>query len=307
MLSIRIDRDRATKTIRLSSTAYIEQIAAQYNLASVRTGKTAPLPASGELKDLLADDDTVINAHDHRVYRELVGKALWLAMSTRLDLSFSASVLSQVLRSPAPKALELARRTLAHAHHTKSAYLELGGAIDNRLMAFVDADFAGDLETRRSTTGFSVLLYGSSISWAARRQGSVATSTTAAEYVAIAEVTKEIIWLRQLLLQLGIAEDTIVEPVRILVDNQAAITIAERPVNFPLSKHIDVRHHFVREQVDRGKITLEYVRTSDQHADCLTKALPGPLHARHTASLGLKNPTNAVNMVSEPKDEHHDV
>jgi len=295
MLSIRIDRDRANRTIRLSSTAYIEQIATQYNLMTTRVGKTTPLPGSGEHKDLLANENNVLNAHEHSTYRELIGKTLWLAMSTRLDLAFASSILSQVLRSPSQKALELARRTLAHAYHTKEASLVLGGKAEDHLKAYVDADFAGDLETRRSTTGYAVLLYGSTISWAARRQGSVATSTTAAEYVAIAEVTKEIIWLRQLLLQLHIAKDTLTEPVKVLVDNQAAITIAERPANFPLSKHIDVRHHFVREQVERGKIALEYVPTGEQHADCFTKALAGPLHTLHTTALGIKNPANVLN------------
>lgn len=287
MLSMKIDRDLKNDLIYLSSASYIEQMAIKFGVVNHRSGKSAPLPSTGEFTGLVGDEETKLNAVDHRIYRQLIGTLLWIGMSTRCDLAFAASLLGRASHAPTARAMELAKRAMAYAYHTRFTRQTLGGDDVDHLRVMVDSDFAGDADTRRSTTGYVALLFGTPISWCARRQGSVATSTTAAEYITISEAVKEVMWLRQLFKELRIHHWTLHEPVNLAVDNQAAIRIAEKPVSFPLAKHIDVRHHFVREEVEKGKITLSYVKTSDQHADVFTKALPGPTHAFHTKALGL--------------------
>ena len=138
------------------------------------------------------------------------------------------------------------------------------------MLGYCDADYAGDIDTRRSTTGYVFLLNGGAISWSSRRQATVAASTTEAEYMAEAQAAKEALWVRKLLGDLGVAAPRI----KILADNQSAIKLANNPVTSARSKHIDVLYHFVRERVARGEVEFEYVASSEMVADVLTKAVP---------------------------------
>ena len=112
----------------------------------------------------------------------------------------------------------------------------------------------------------------------------MALSTTEAEYMAASHCTREAIWLRQLLEDVGCSHD---EGTLIMCDNQGAIALAKNPVHHSRTKHIDVQHHFVREKVDRGVIRLEYCPTEDMVADVLTKALARDRHERLIRRMGI--------------------
>ena len=144
------------------------------------------------------------------------------------------------------------------------------GGQELKLEAYCDADYAGDIDTRRSTTGYVFILGGGAISWSSRLQPTVAVSTTEAEYMAAAYAIKEALWLRTLLTEMGLEQDTIT----ICADNQSAIKLLKNPVFTMRSKHIDVIYHFARERVIRKDITFEYVSTDKMVADGLTKPLP---------------------------------
>lgn len=137
----------------------------------------------------------------------------------------------------------------------------------------MDADWGSDVATRRSTSGVIVFLAGGPVIFRSKRQHSVALSSAEAEYMALSSCSQDVIWLRQLLDELGvhIKDATTVE-----VDNQAAIAMAQRAGYQSRAKHIDLRVHFVRDAVARGDIKLQYVPTNDQLADFLTKPLPAP-------------------------------
>ena len=139
----------------------------------------------------------------------------------------------------------------------------------------MDASFAGDVDTRRSTTGYVFKISGGPVSWQSRMQTSVALSSMEAEYMAASAATQEAMWLNRLLHQLGFRTP---RPTTIYEDNKAAILFADHPGDHRRSKHIDTRKYFVRDAVLNGDVQLVYVPTTRQIADGLTKPLSSTLH-----------------------------
>ncbi|KAJ9506997.1 hypothetical protein QJQ45_007064 [Haematococcus lacustris] len=142
------------------------------------------------------------------------------------------------------------------------------------LVGFCDADFAGDLNTRRNTTGFVFTVNGGAMSRSSRRQPIVAVTTTEAEYVSASAAAKEALWLRVLLADFSMGSST-VEPVTIMCDDEAAITLIKHPIASVRSKDIDVLHHFVREHAAGGELVFKYLASGANVANAMTKALPG--------------------------------
>ena len=138
-------------------------------------------------------------------------------------------------------------------------------------VGYVDSDYAGDLDKRRSTTGYVFTMAGGPVSWRSTLQSTVALSTTEAEYMAVTEAFKEAIWLHGLINDLGISQ----EHITVLCDSQSAICLAKNSVHHARTKHIDVRFHFVREILNEGDILLEKISTADNPADMMTKVVSG--------------------------------
>lgn len=139
----------------------------------------------------------------------------------------------------------------------------------NLIEAYCDSDYAGDLESRKSTTSYIIFFAGGPIGWSSRKQSTVALSTTEAEYVAAAECYKEILYLKALIEELTDIECK----AKLKIDNQSAIRLINNGVVNKRSKHIDVKYHFVHEQVKDKLISIEYCKTETQYADIFTKAL----------------------------------
>uniref|UniRef100_A0AAV1VGB9 Uncharacterized protein n=1 Tax=Peronospora matthiolae TaxID=2874970 RepID=A0AAV1VGB9_9STRA len=159
------------------------------------------------------------------------------------------------------------------------------GKAKGELLGFADASWASDLDSRRSTTGYVFFLHGNAVSWKSKRQPTVATSTTEAEYIALYAAAQEAVWLRLLLSDIGVelgAATSIYE------DNQDCIALAKNPVYHTRTKHIDIKYHFLRDKVKEGVIELEYMPTEAMIADGLTKALGRTKHAVFLQGLHLE-------------------
>jgi hypothetical protein len=153
------------------------------------------------------------------------------------------------------------------------------------MIGYSDADWAGDIDTRRSTSGYVFLLNGGCISWRSKKQRTVALSSTEAEYMALSEATQEAVWLKAFMRELG--EDAGDGALTVYEDNQGAIALAKNPEFHKRTKHIDIRYHFVREKVEDGQVMLQYCPTQDMLADLMTKPISAPQFVALRTKLGV--------------------
>jgi hypothetical protein len=167
---------------------------------------------------------------------------------------------------------------------TRELALVYHGEKFDKLVGFSDADWAGDPNTRRSVSGYCYIFCGATISWASKKQPTIALSSTEAEYMAMTHAGKEAIFLQNLYGDVGIP---IQLPLYLLVDNQSAIHIAENPIFHARTKHIEVRHHWIREKIEDELLEIEYIPTTDQVADIFTKALGAEKFLKFRDALGL--------------------
>jgi hypothetical protein len=239
--------------------------------------KPAAVPLSASVK-LSRDGDEPLDVSVFP-YRELVGSLMYLAVCTRRDISQAVGALARYMSAPQKQHWDAARAMLRYVRGTTGFGICFGDALG--LQGYCDADYAGDLDTRRSTTGLVFTLHGGAVSWSSRLQPTVAVSTAEAEYMAAASAVREALWLKKLVAVLG--RD--VSPVHMFCDNQAAIKLIKHLIASMRSKHIDVQHHFVRERVARGEVVFEYCSTNQMVADCMTKALP--VHKFHNCLAGM--------------------
>jgi hypothetical protein len=202
-------------------------------------------------------------------YRQLIGSLIYL-MATRPDICSSVVSLSRHLENPTEAYMQAAKRVLRYlAGTTHKGVSFRKGHKDNKLVVFSDSDWAGCKETRRSTSGFLVYFAGGPISFKSKLQPTTALSSCEAEYVALTLAVKDILFMHQLFKELGV---DIITPTMMFGDNSAAIALAKNPVNHQRTKHIDIKHHFLREHIARETIKLAYVPTKHNLADILTKA-----------------------------------
>ena len=293
ILGLKIKRDRQAHTIHLSQPAYIDSVLKRFPEHS-RYHPLTPLATSRDGSPAKNKDHDLEKSPNS--YRELIGCLMWISGATRPDISFAVNYLARYNSAPTMDHWNQALRLLAYLGKTKYHGLVLGGRDrGDILQGWVDADYAGCTDTRRSTTGHIFQLFGSTVAWTSKRQATVAQSTLEAEYIAYAEAAKEAIYLRGLLRELKVWNGQ--TSTTLYCDNQGAIRLAENPGIHQRSKHIEVRHHFIRDQVENGVLKLEYIPTAAQRADVLTKALPGPKHKENCRQL----------RILEPKEERVDI
>ncbi|MGQ3285875.1 reverse transcriptase domain-containing protein, partial [Bosea sp. (in: a-proteobacteria)] len=265
-LGMEISRDRAAGQLVLSQERYATSVVDRFGLADSKP-RSVPLSTS---EQLVREGEVQPHMGGHS-YAELVGSLMHLAVCTRPDIAQAVGVCAKYMAAPTAQHWHALRGVLRYVADSRAEGLVFGAA--EGLVGFCDADFAGDTDTRRSTTGYVFMLHGGAVSWSSRRQPTVAVSTTEAEYMAASAASKEALWLRTLVAELAVGSD-VVQPVTIMCDNEAAITLIKHPIASAQSKHIDVLHHFVRERAARGEVVFKFCESEANVADGMTKALP---------------------------------
>jgi ribonuclease HI len=229
---------------------------------------------------LTADGDPLdISEHP---YSTLIGSLMYLASCTRPDIAQAVGALARYMSKPTTSHWTAAKHVLRYLAGTPD-YGIIFSPSNATLDAYCDANHAGDIDTRRSTTGYVFTFKNGAITWSSRLQPTVAASTTEAEYMAAASAVKEALWLRKLFADL----DLHIACIDIKSDSQSAIHMLKNPVISLRSKHIDIIHHFARERVIRGEVNFSYIPTDAMVADILTKPVPTNKFKYCRAAMGI--------------------
>lgn len=282
---IRIRINQCENKIEIDQSEYIETLLKRFDMVNCKIAKT-PSDPNVKLSIQMINKETDITGSVP--YQQLVGGLLYLAEGTRPDIAFATHDVSRFNAQHSGEHWEAVLRILRYLKGTMDLKLCYENSDDDKkncLKAYSDSDWASDVDKRRSCTGSIVLLSNGAVTWKSKRQEIVALSSTEAEYVALSETTKEILWIQQLINEL---KPKYVGCVEIFVDNTSAMSIANEEAFRARTKHIDIRHHHIRQQLELGKIKLSHVSTNHMTADLLTKAINGIKTQECATAMGLK-------------------
>jgi hypothetical protein len=324
ILNMKVTRDWKKGTVHLSQPGAIEKLATRFGLTG-RDGRAPHIPMAPDLKIVKPADEDVVPPSTWD-YQSAVGGLLYLALTARPDLAQSVGVLSRFMSCPSREAVQAAEQVIRYAYGTKdfgitytrgkggsphlsevevvahlSVYLhsrkneiaveDTKG--DSRLMGtYADADLAGDVGTRKSTSGYAVVLHGGIICWLSKLQSTVALSTAEAETIAGVEAVKQVMHLRLFLSELGQSQSG---PSVVYEDNNAAISLAHGKEQSKRSKHYQLKVHFLNDMFTKGVFAYEKVGTKFQLADVFTKALPRDDFCRYREWMGVMPPPSVGN------------
>jgi hypothetical protein len=289
ILGMRITRDRAARTLEIDQEQYIRQCCDLLNVsklkpmltpeniaASHRRSSAASAAPTSDDSDSSDDDSSSDDEPSSGTpltlgnYRTAVGMLGYAASACRPDVAHAYSMAARQQQNPTPQDLQAVIHAFRYLSGTASLSLRYSSSsIPPQLVAYSDADWAGDASDARSTSGSILSLGGAAVSWSCTKQQNVALSSSEAEYIAASETAREIAWLRVFLAELGQAQ---ADPTPLRIDSDTAFRMALEEGNQGRRKHINVKHHYIRELVTDELIHLEWVPTADQQADIMTKA-----------------------------------
>eukprot|EP00253_Pinus_taeda_P003540 PITA_03540 len=250
--------------IFLSQTKYLKQILKKYGMEDSKPICTPMVTGC----NLSANDESV--AVHQPTYRSMIGSLLYLT-GTQPDIMHAVGMVGRFQANPKETHLQAVKRIFKYLQGTQNYGLWYPRDADLTLHDYTDADWAGSMDDRKSTSGGALFMGSRLVSWFSKQHSSIALSTAEAEYVAATSFCTQLLWMMQTLQDFQI---TCTPPISILCDNTSAITISKNLVMHSNTKHIPIKYHFLREQVLEQKVKLEYVPSKEQVADILSKPLP---------------------------------
>jgi len=286
IVGIEIQRNQEKKELKISQTRYVESILTKQGLENANTVST-PLDPTEKIKSVEKSSEKGDRSNN---YASLIGSLMYAAIATRPDIAYAVNRLASYTANPEMSHWTAAKRILRYLKGTK----DLGiiykikyskNRRENDVTGYSDASFANN-DDRSSISGYTFLVSGGAITWGSKRQNVISLSTTEAEYICLSDATREAIWLRNLFKELGYEQK---EPTLIYGDNLGSLAIAHNPQYHKRTKHFDIKHHYIRDQVQKQTVAIEYRPTKDMTADIFTKALSKPSHEKHRAELGMSS------------------
>lgn len=288
-LGIQVERTR--QTVRLHQEGFARQIINRYNFSGSRSVAT---PVNTALKYEKEDSSDAAPSF-RQEFMSKTGSMNYLQSKTRPDLAFPVSLVSRYMQNPNTTHMDAIDRQYAYLIGTSNHGLTYSANGSAEIEGFVDSDWGGCKDTGRSTTGWIFTLAGAPISWCSQRQKTVSSSSTEAEYIAASDACKEAIWLNgfknEMLATMGLPDQL---GVTLNIDNASTIKITKNPEFHGRTKHIDIRHHFIRECVEEMKIIPQWTSGKENPADMLTKALPKQTLEKYRDFLRISGPDSTT-------------
>lgn len=273
-LGMEIERDGLRGNITIHQEKYVRDLLEKWKMTECKPAKT-PI-ASGSI--LQKCSKVGCKGDDSFNYQSLIGSLNYLSVISRPDITYAVSMLSQFNSHPEKEHFTAAKHVLRYLKYKPKGMLTYTSST-NGLVSYTDADWGSDMNDRKSYSGFVLFLAGGAIAWESRKQSSVSLSSMEAEYVAMCQGTKEVVYQRSLLQEIGLAE-FVKGPTILNCDNQSAQFLVKNPVAHKRSKHIDIRYHYIREKFETNEISIQYVPTANNVADLLTKCLCKEKHEK---------------------------
>lgn len=277
----------------INQSALAHDVLKRFEMLEAKPAST-PLPAG--LKLYRCSDEQVADfARENKNYRSAVGSLMYLSQCTRPDLAYAVGVLSQHLERPGHEQWKAVIHVFRYLKGTINLGIVYSGDDITTVagqrsfempQSHVDADWAGDRNTRRSTTGYIFKLAGGPISWKSRLQPTVALSSTEAEYRAVTEAGQELIWLRNMMNLLGYGDS---KPTKLETDNLGAMHLTTKSIFHGRTKHIEIQYHWIREVVSQGDMTVVHCPSTEMMADLLTKSLGKQQFFKLRRMIGLRH------------------
>jgi hypothetical protein len=270
VLGIRITRNRAEGILRIDQEEYIKGILVRFGMDKCKVSST-PLCPKMKLSVKQGPADNNERARMAEIpYREAIGSLMYLMVSTRPDLAQAVGILSRFLNDPGETHWTEVKRVFRYLQGSRDLGIVYRRTQGATLEGYTDSDWAGDVDDRRSTSAYVMMLGGGAVSWKSKRMSSPALSSTEAEYMAATEASKEVLWIKDFLWELGMGQGTVV----VYSDNQSSIKVMRNPVGHGRMKHIELQAYFVRDLIAKKQLEFVYCPTEEMVADSLTKAVP---------------------------------
>jgi hypothetical protein len=283
IVGIKITRNRDQKTLTITQTSYIDAILTKYGLQDANPVTT---PMDPNIKLEPRESETGNRSNN---YASLIGSLMYMAVATRPDIAFAVNGLASFMANPNMCHWTAAKRILQYLKGTKDlgiTYSKSGNELNqNNFIGYSDASFANNYD-RTSVSGYTFLSAGGAITWGSKKQNIVSLSSTEAEYVCLSDAAREATWLRNLYAEIGYPQ---IQPTLVYGDNLGTLAITKNPHYHKRTKHFDIKHHYIRDQIKDQSIILKYCPTAQMTADILTKALPRQAHKLHMETLGLSS------------------
>ena len=279
-LGVTVDQKTNPAVIGLCQSAYTRKLLQKFKMDGAKPVAT---PVDTSQKLVKADDDSEL--FDKGLYQSAVGSLLYLAMWTRPDIAYAVGMVSKYCSKPSKEHWTAVKRIMHYLQGTVDYGLCYDKGSHSKCTGYSDADWAGDIDDRRSTSGYVFSMSGGAISWRSKRQTCVSLSTAEAEYIALASAAQEAVWLQRLLQDMKAVPS---RPMIINEDNQSAIALTKNPQFHGRTKHVDIKFHYIREQVEQQNIKLVFCPSDNMMADFLTKGLTREKFCKNREMTGLK-------------------
>ena len=290
LLGLEISYKPELRTLTVCQGQYVQAVLERFGMADCKPVST---PLDPNVKLVKVPDGTDLSEMKDVPYQAAIGSLMYAALGTRPDISYAVQALSQYSSRPGPEHWTAVKRVFRYLKGTQYYGITYKGQGETRMTAYYrnfrlegysDADWGSNPDDRRSISGYAFLIGNGVIAWSSKKQTTVALSSMEAEYMAISYAARHAIWMRAMLAELTFPQN---RASKINADNQSAIALSKDNVQHARSKHIDIRHHFIRECIASDTIYLAYCPTEINSADFFTKALPRDRFQELRTQLGI--------------------